>query len=599
MAAMYPATAPAGEVVSGAERWVFEELRRILPDDWLVLHSLWLKNHGHKLHAEVDFVILGQPGVLLLEVKGGRIRRDQQGWHFIPRSGASATIRHSGPFDQLRSAFYTLQRHLESCRAPDLFHEVVWGYAVITPDCIPDLPQGDTQIERRLWLDMTGFPERLGEFISGAFDHWRERGRQHRRGLFREAGKPLSAPLRERLFRLLRPDFDCVEGLGVEARQASQALVRLTEEQYRVLDYAAAESRHILLGAAGTGKTLLGLEHARRQTLMGHRVLFLCYNRLLARRLEVWRTRMALPALDIFNYHQLLVKLAQDAGLQETIPEDWNTFNQWVSDNALDILESTGALERYDCLVVDEAQDLMTAGFMDVLDLLLRNGLEKGLWLLCLDPAQAIFRRQFDSDVFNRLKRLGHQLQLTINCRNTRPIAAYVMGLSRSGSLPQSGADGPMPVIEYYRDQREYLSCLKKCVNTILHPLIKAGFPGSQIVLLAARLDLLPEQIRTPGFFLRPVVDCRDLPDPGNDDRIRVGTVQSFKGLEAQAVILTGIQNLDNDLERDLLYVGASRAMSVLCILLPVDVDKQVQERLPQIMDGLRSKSSEISSQIL
>src|SRR5262245_52575031 len=127
--------------MSDAEDTVLAEMKARLPGDWVVLHSLWLRNHPFKAHAEVDFILITDRAVLLIEVKGGTVWRDTAGmWFFQTRSGSHTDSRREGPVDQVRGAFYTIKRHLEEIGRIDLFHDHVWGYGVITPDCAVHLP---------------------------------------------------------------------------------------------------------------------------------------------------------------------------------------------------------------------------------------------------------------------------------------------------------------------------------------------------------------------------------------------------------------------------------------------------------------------------
>ena len=68
---------------------------------------------------------------------------------------------------------------------------------------------------------------------------------------------------------------------SVSIGRTEARLLSLTEEQYNRLDELEANPRCLFEGAAGTGKTLLALEHARRADHAGSKVLFVCFNRLL------------------------------------------------------------------------------------------------------------------------------------------------------------------------------------------------------------------------------------------------------------------------------------------------------------------------------
>lgn len=56
---------------------------------------------------------------------------------------------------------------------------------------------------------------------------------------------------------------------------------QLLHEQYRLLDFLEEQNSAVINGAAGTGKTMIAVEKARRHSINGEKVLFMCYNRLL------------------------------------------------------------------------------------------------------------------------------------------------------------------------------------------------------------------------------------------------------------------------------------------------------------------------------
>ena len=58
--------------------------------DWVVLHSLNLKQSGTRPYGEVDFVaLIPGAGVFCLEVKGGRVARKDGAWTTTDATGAT------------------------------------------------------------------------------------------------------------------------------------------------------------------------------------------------------------------------------------------------------------------------------------------------------------------------------------------------------------------------------------------------------------------------------------------------------------------------------------------------------------------------------
>ena len=62
-------------------------------------------------------------------------------------------------------------------------------------------------------------------------------------------------------------------------KNLDEKLKRFTSEQLKALDSMRENPRVVFNGPAGTGKTLLAIEAARRSISDGCRTLFLCYNK--------------------------------------------------------------------------------------------------------------------------------------------------------------------------------------------------------------------------------------------------------------------------------------------------------------------------------
>src|SRR4051812_41855737 len=134
MARMIPAEVPA-HCRSGAEGLVFERLRDDLSNEWIVLHSLGMTIHDRKPWAEIDFVMIGPPGVLCLEVKGGLVERVDGLWFTTPLRGGPRFRKRlkESPFEQVGSAASALHGYLVD-QVAAIGRSFV-GYAVATPDC--------------------------------------------------------------------------------------------------------------------------------------------------------------------------------------------------------------------------------------------------------------------------------------------------------------------------------------------------------------------------------------------------------------------------------------------------------------------------------
>jgi len=135
---------------SDAERLVARLLHQI-DRQAVAFHSVKLRSAPGKQQAEADFVILWQGVVVVIEVKGGGVRKHEGTWYSVDRRGDWNKLAES-PMEQARTAMYALR---------DILHEEGLGWfpreaVVITPDI--DSPPNSLEWKSTHWLssrDMT------------------------------------------------------------------------------------------------------------------------------------------------------------------------------------------------------------------------------------------------------------------------------------------------------------------------------------------------------------------------------------------------------------------------------------------------------------
>ena len=385
-----------------SERKVFTAFERHLPQDWTVFHSrrivLPRKGPGPVVERELDFLVIDPArGLLGFEVKGGgEIGRDEDGWY----SGSNPRHRIKAPGAQAQSAMHALLDYLRTRAEVPAF-----GWGVVFPDAespdtlAPELP-------RRLVIDRDGL-----QWADKAVD-----------GVFAAAvgaGTPLSPAAVTQLVRLLAPRVSLAPSLAATVTEEGAALVRLTEEQFNILELLCAFPRVGVSGGAGTGKTLVAMERARRLAAEGRRVLLLCYNRGLAAYLKPRAHGFA-----VSTFHSLCDTLSRSAGLPwptALTGPDAQAF--WREEAPALLLQALDRLpdERFDAVIVDEGQDFHEYWWLAV-ERLLRRPKDDVLWVF-FDPRQNIYGG-------SAWEALGlHTAPLAYNCRNTQRIARYAYGL--------------------------------------------------------------------------------------------------------------------------------------------------------------------------
>jgi len=580
---MYAAGTPHGE------RRVFELLQND-PDtkDWIVLHSYGVSSHRSKRNAEIDLVVLvPRQGVLCLEVKGSRVSRREGVWDYGYKTSTE------GPFRQASSAMHALRDAIGQkdalCR-----NVLFWSGVIFTSQ-----PFHEQSPEWHPWQFVDG-ADLSRKPISKLLTNMLEKAHKHsltRRGSaywYDEKASRPSENVVKRLVQLMRGDFEAVSSLKDVVQQAEQTIKTLTEEQYAVLDSLEDNDRILVNGLAGTGKTVLAIEAARRASRTGASVLLVCFNKLLGE----WVSReisAVLPGdrslIRAIHIHGLMREIVGNLG---TVVKESDYWQRVLPEQALLKLWEDESAKKYDVLIVDEGQDILTPEYLDVLSELLVGGLAGGKWLIFGDfKNQAIYldrtERSADDLTKDLEDRAPHHAKhsLYVNCRNAEKIATTVTLLcSLNPGYKKTIQDVEGAEVEpgFWKDDEEQRMMLSKTLNEL-----RPTFGAKGIIVLSTRKDSescaakLAEQGKVALSPLRSS-------DAANV-RIPYATIHAFKGLEAQAVVVTDINSLSDEL-RALLYVAMSRARIRLVLLMHESCRKAYKELFIRNLDQSRGRRS-------
>lgn len=571
MARMLPPE-PAETTQSNAERSAFEIIRKDLDGDWVALHSVGLATHPGKPWAEIDFVLIGPEGIFCLEVKGGRVgRRDDGRWEFTNGRGETS-VKTEGPWAQVGSASAALYAFLVA-NDPELGSAAV-GYGVVMPDF--EFKSVGPDIELDVLYDVRDGDQPFSRYVEKLTSYWR--ARLHRqRG---HAPRRLSDAAQRSALKLLRGDFDYRPSIRGLIDHAKRELVQLTEEQYASLDAMAENERCFIKGAAGTGKTLLAIEEARRLGRSGSRVFLCCFNRNLSHLLR--EAVAGVEGVEAGTLHAYMWVCIREAQMTDRMPDaEEDVLNShFVPEVCCEALLEGDRLGAFDALVVDEAQDLMSTDYLDVLDAVLRGGLKQGHWRFFYDPNQDLFAGAQPKGVTRLLECTPARHTLMVNCRNTRQVAGFNQLLTTVALGDHCRVDGPKVVHLWYRKPTDELDSVAKEVARLL---AEGVGTGNIVVLSPFRLANSCLAAGTVGEMR--VVEWSDEPPPV--DAIRFATIGAFKGLEADAILVVDVGDLESDAARQQLYVGLSRARVCLAVFLSESVRDQYQERAAEFGKAL------------
>jgi hypothetical protein len=498
---------------------------KMLPSPWIVLHHVSWQGlrDGKQGDGEADFILLHpQHGALILEVKGGDVQLDRGRWFTTDRFGHVYTIKN--PYEQAIASKYALIDWLSNFKFGS---KIRVGHAVIFPHHL-QLPNLGPAAAPEISLTLAEL-SKLEASILRSVRHWK-------------LTASLSSSELKLLVDSLAPTVTIKRRLFTASNEAEERILTLTAEQVAVFAGLRAVRGGLVLGGAGTGKTVLAIARAQQLARDGFRTLLVCFNELLGEQLS--KSLKGTQNLVASTYHSLCMKEA----IRTNQPIPTTLTDSWWAVDAPEVLVNAFAdrQDGFDAVVVDEGQDFSPL-WLDSLRLIMSQEKQSPFFVFA-DSRQDIWKRQWRENAD-----FAFSWELTLNLRNTEPIARKVSEIIGADCVP-TGMTGPKPRWRVPSAQ----SLSEGDVLDILQELIDEGFsPGSLVVLTTSAKTCNTLRERTVGSF--------SLGKWGGKG-FAVETVRRFKGLESQAVVLVLEPSEVTELQL-LAYVGASRARSVLSVI--------------------------------
>lgn len=525
MPRMIPADCP-DTTESRAEISIFYELKKKLPDDWTVFHSLGLLNkneNGKILDAEIDFIIVNPKfGLLILEVKGGQISYQEGDWK---QNGWKLD---KSPAKQALNNKYALIRYLKR-KLPQLDHSANFAHAVCFPDCyeIPNPP-----------------PECDGICITGKdIPYLKEALEKIMENAFAENKNIFNYQL---VLDKLAPAFEYGCSLSESIRDSEKKIFRLTEQQCELLNFISQHKKALIKGCAGSGKTIMAVKKARELAQNGHNCLLLVYNSLLC---EKMKNSLTEKNIRVTTYHDLCLEELQKHGINlNARRSDNKVWTEIIPAEFSRILKKSPL--RFDAVIVDEGQDFRLNYWASVSELVKPDG-----WFyIFYDPDQNLYNEELV------LPKLGNPFILNKNCRNSQEIFYKLKPFcSENVSISEFAPIGT-PVQEFIeKSEIKRIEILK----SIIEGLIAQNIFERQIVILGGH------SLAKTCLGDNPRLDKFEIVENSSHDigKIPYFTYMKYKGCEADAVILLDVDQNDPRWQKEALCTAISRAKHLLFII--------------------------------
>ena len=530
---------------SYAEQKVYEALCS-LSDDFIIFHSVnWVKKNFSRSFTwyENDFLLLNRKyGLLVLEVKGGIISCVDGLIHQENTATHRVSILNEGndPLSQAIRGKYHFRNQIKNRIGNHIKDRILIEPLIWFPSCIVDqsvhLPI-NYQAASFAVFDESAFSENssvsLEDRIIDVYLQYNSKQVMN-----------ITDSEFDEIQNVLAPDFQLVPSPSMTKGELDHAFLKLTTEQSGLLDYIQEQNQATIQGVAGTGKTLIALEAAKRFADNGRKVLFLCFNKFLFRHLK---KDIPYKNITYFNINSYVRSLSGIDAVR--------------ADQRIVILRRFGLRKfEYDDVIIDEAQD-----FENEEILYFKEACKKGNghFLVFYDKNQLLTTER----VPEWIAESECKLILTRNCRNTYEIACTsynVIDLELKQSINMIHGKQTSVVFT----EKDTLPKIKQLLDYYTSD--KFGYANREITILSMKTisDSLLHNVHTIGNY--QIVNDTD------NRNITFTTAKKFKGLENKVIIVTDIDEkcFSEENTKRAFYVACSRATHNLTLMIDGDAEK-------------------------
>lgn len=596
MASLIPALNSCLSRMQAGEKRFARRLESHLEDDYLC----WYELPVGKRQRYSDFIILHpHRGLLLLEIKDWKLdtlrSMDKVSATIVTPQGLKTV---SNPLEQVRQCTYQLINRLQ--KDPQLVtasgryqgHLVFpYGYGVVlsnitrrqfdSTDLGEVLPVHQTICKDEMMesVDAEAFQERLWNMFNIQFP------------------QPLSLPqidrIRWHLFPEIRIDTTDQAELFPEEPDDTRDetllpdIVKVMDMQQELLARSLGEGHRVIHGVAGSGKTLiLGYRCLHLAKLLHKPILVLCYNIPLAARLrELINERGIGDKVQIYHFHDWCGEQLRLYHINR--PNPGNGYFDRLVESVISACEQ-GRIPRaqYGAVMIDEGHDFEAEWLQLVVNMV---DPDSNSLLLLYDDAQSIYgkRKALDFSLSSvGIQARGRTTILKLNYRNTDEILGFAYRFVSQYLHPDymdddhvplvepesSGRHGPKPVLKTFHNYGQEAAYIVHLFRR-LHE--ENDIPWSHMCVtyranwMGRELDKLFAAEAIPRHLLGDSQSKKRF-NP-TDDRIKLMTMHSSKGLEFPVVAVSGVGSMpakstDPAAEARLLYVAMTRSTEKLLV---------------------------------
>lgn len=492
-----------------SEKYMYEAFRDRLDKKYHVFYSVrWFEvEEGKRIDSESDFIVFDPSfGFITIEVKGGKdIIQEGEHWFLIETKDGEESTRElkCSPYEQAEKSMRHFHKYFH-----EEFHQSfngAYGFAVAFPWYSSEKIISSSS-PRELTIDKSDI-ENLPKKINEIFHYWRNK---------RNLSVPFSAEQRKRFISLINKRISLSAAAGALIPIKEKELSKINAVQDSIIDamYNYREMRFI--GGAGTGKTYIGAKKAKKEAARGKKVLFTCCSKGLINYVnsEVLKDVNNVTCLD---FDSLMKKILGNN--YESVVDKGNGF--------FDYIESIPDEYKYDCIIVDEAQDYDVDMGLSIRALLNED---YSTFYVFFDENQNVFSKDFEDSFAIDYP----PVILRYNIRNTGRI--YDNAIQKTGLGRDTVANSLLGVEPEYSDYKNINQC-KKALTNIINKLTQKEFVSPKSIVILGNCDYEDSIIGNEEYIGSFGIDKTNNLSIIEEDAIRYFSVKDFKGMEADIIV--------------------------------------------------------------
>lgn len=507
MAVMHPADIENYNYTP-SEKCIYEAFRDQLAEKYHVFYSVrWFEvEEDKRVDSESDFIVFDPSfGFITIEVKGGKdVIQEGAYWFLIETKDGEESMRKlkCSPYEQAEKSMRHFHKYFH-----EEFHQSfngVYGFAVAFP-WYSSAKIISSSSPRELTIDHSDLSN-LERKINEIFHYWRNK---------RNLSVPLSTEQRQRFISLINKRISLSAAAGALMPIKEKELSKINAIQDSILDamYNYKELRFI--GGAGTGKTYIGAKKAIREAYKGKKVLFSCCSKTLVQYVKD----------EILGDIKNITCLDFDSLMKRTLVGNYTEAVR--TGGFFDYMESVPESQKFDCIVVDEAQDYDVDMGLSTRALLCSD---YSTFYVFFDENQNVFSKDFTNSFAIEYP----PVILRYNIRNTGCI--YDNAIQHTGLGRDTVANSLLGVKPEYYDYKNVSQC-KKALTNIVNKLTQKEFVSPKSIVLLCNCNYEDSILYSEDFVGSFKIDKSRNTSIIKDNSIRLSSVKDFKGMEADIIV--------------------------------------------------------------